>query len=133
MIIARDSNDVPKFLLVDGDNYLDVKTHTPDLFFKEDFSMDQVDVLILPPRPGQAYVLQTLFISTDSTNENVVLKAAVSGKILLKLYTTKAQATQSALYPGQTEKNEGVLLSCGEDTFISIGYELKPRVPPPAP
>ena len=132
MIIARDSSNIPKSLLVDDDNYLDVKTHTPDFFFQEDYDSDQDEVLILPPVEHQVYVLQTLFVSTDSNSENVVLRGSVSGKILFKLYTNKSQATQAMIYPGTTELNEGVTLSCGKDTFLNLGYELKPRVVTPS-
>jgi len=110
---------------VTEDGYLNVKTHSPDLYFTGDYAAAQTNLLIVTPSAGKKILLSSVFVSTGSTSGNIMIIAQTSGKILLKIYTDTFFCAHSVVYAGKTDADEGIKLTCPANTFINIGYEEK--------
>lgn len=103
--------------------YIDVQTHTPEHCFAEDYDDAQTDQVIHTPNDGKKLRIRQVYVSTKTVNVDVTLKFSTSGKIIFKLYTSQkaAQAGNNICSTGDVD--EGVELTCGDGTFVSIGYD----------
>ena len=142
VIIAHDSDKFARYLLVDSsgrlnillsdgtetatvttDGYLDVKTHTPEKCFASDYAAAQAAAVIITPTAGKKIRIISVYVSTNTTTTDVTLAFGTSGNIFFKLYTTQkaAQTGNEICAVGAT--NETIKLTCGDNTFVSIGYD----------
>lgn len=141
-IIAKDSSNVPRLLLVDSsgniqavisdgtdtatvtaDGYLDVKTHTPENCFASDYTDAQSQVAILTPTSGKKIRVVQVYVSTKTTTTDVTLEFATSGTTAFKLYTTTRAAATGNIVCGEGATNEALSLTCGAGTFVSVAYD----------
>jgi len=105
------------------EGYQDVQTHTPEICFGEDYADAQTDEEIHTPASGKKLRISQVYVSTKTVNVDVTLKFSTSGKIFFKLYTAQkaADAGNNICATGATD--EGVKLTCGDGTFVSMGYD----------
>ena len=108
---------------VTDEGYQDVQTHTPEHCFADDYDGAQTDQEIHTPASGKKIRISQVYVSTKTINVDVTVKFSTSGKIFFKLYTSQkaAQAGNNICATGGID--EGVKLTCGADTFVSMGYD----------
>jgi len=108
---------------VTGDGYLDVQTHTPVKCFAADYGSAQAAVEILTPTAGKKLRISQAYASTSTTTTDITLAFSASGNKFFKLYTANktAQAGNNICATGSV--NEGIKLTCGASTFVSVGYD----------
>jgi len=141
-IIANDTNLIPRFLLVDSsgrlniiigdgtttatvteDGYLDVKTHTPEKCFASDYAAAQTGAVIITPTAGKKIRVISVYVSTNTVNIDITLAFGTSGNVFFKLYTAQKAAQTGNNICALGAVNETIKLTCGADTFVSIGYD----------
>jgi len=103
--------------------YQDVQTHTPEYCFANDYADAQTDQEIHTPASGKKIRISQVYVSTKTINVDVTVKFSTSGKIFFKLYTDKKAAQAGNNICATGDVNEGVKLTCGDGTFVSIGYD----------
>lgn len=142
VIIAKDSNEIPKFLLTDtsgnqyillsdgteiatvtADGYLDVKTHTPEKCFNADYAGAQAGVVILTPTAGKKIRVVSVYASTNTVATDITFAFGTSGNIFFKLYTAQKASQTGNNICAEGAVDETIKLTCGADTFVSIGYD----------
>lgn len=123
VIIARDSSNVAKLLLVNADNYLDVKTHTPENCFNAEYTSDQSAATIITPTSGKKIRIISVYASTDDNATDIELTFGTSGDIFFKLYTNLVGSAAGNQICATGATNEVIKISCGANTFVSIGYD----------
>jgi len=141
-IIARSDGDVPRFLYTDAtgrlntlisdgtdtatvtdDGWLDVKTHTPDKCFTDDYALAQTGAVILTPTAGKKIRIITAYVSSNTVNVDITLAFGTSGNIFFKLYTAQKAAQTGNEICAVGAVDETIKLTCGTKTFVSIGYD----------
>ena len=142
VIIAKDSNEIPRFLLTDADGnlntlisdgtetatvtedgYLDVKTHTPEKCFAADYAGAQAAAVILTPTAGKKIRIISVYVSTSTVATDITLAFGTSGNIFFKLYTDQKAAQTGNDICAVGAVDETIKLTCGAETFVSIGYD----------
>lgn len=105
------------------ERYLDVKTHTPQVCFTQDYAGAQAAAVIITPTAGKKIRVISAYVSTATNTTDVTLAFGTSGNVLFKLYTnlTGSSAGNDICATGAT--NETIKLTCGDETFVSIGYD----------
>jgi len=104
------------------DNYLDVKTHTPDKCFAADYAGAQTAAVIITPTAGKKISVINVYASTETSTTDITLAFGTSGNIFFKLYTTnKADATGNVICANGAV-DETIKLTCGAGTFVSVAY-----------
>jgi len=129
--VLVDSSGRPYILISDGteiatvtaEGYLDVKTHTPENCFASDYAGAQAAVVILTPTAGKKIRIVSVFVSTATNSTDVTLAFGTSGDIFYKLYTNLVGAGTGNQICATGDTNETIKLTCGVDTFVSIGYD----------
>jgi len=110
---------------VTSENFLDVKTHTPDFCFHSDFAGAQSATIILTPTAGKKIEVISVYASTNTTTTDVTLAFGTSGNICFKLYTTNRATATGNVICAEGVVDETIKLTCGAETFVSIGYNEK--------
>lgn len=105
------------------ERYLDVKTHTPEKCYANDFADAQVDTTIITPASGNKILIVSTYASVGQNATNVTLSFVNSGNIFFKLYTEKKSSSTGNVICATGGVNESVKISCPADTFVSIGYD----------
>ena len=142
VIIARDTNNNARLLLTDAagnlntlisdgtdtatvtdDGWLDVKTHTPDNCFTADYATGQAAAVIITPAAGKKIKIISVYASTSTITTDVTLAFGTSGDIFFKLYTDQKAAQTGNIICADGAVDETIKLTCGDDTFVSIGYD----------
>jgi len=108
---------------VTDEGYQDVQTHTPEHCFASDYAGAQTDQEIHNPNGGKKLRIRQVYVSSKTVNVDVTLKFSASGNIFFKLYTAQ-KAAQAGIHICATGGvNEGIKLTCGAGTFVSMGYD----------
>ena len=110
---------------VTSENYLDVKTHTPDFCFASDYAGAQSAAIIITPSSGKKIEVISVYASTNTTTTDVTLAFGTSGNICFKLYTTNRATATGNVICATGAIDETIKLTCGIETFVSIGYNEK--------
>jgi len=108
---------------VTPDGYQDVQTHTPEYCFADDYAGAQTDHEIHTPASGKKLRISQVYVSSKTINVDVTLKFSNSGSIFFKLYTSQKAAQTGNNICATGDINEGIELTCGDDTFVSMGYD----------
>ena len=131
MPITNATGSITKIKIHDGtetatvteDGWLDVKTHSTDKCFAADYAGAQTDIEIITPAAGKKISVRQIYVSTAVDDVNVTLKFETSGNIFFKLYTLKKQAQTGNLVCAEGAVNEGIELTCGAGTVVSVAYD----------
>lgn len=108
---------------VTDEGYQEVQTHTPEHCFDNDYAGAQTDQEIHTPNSGKKLRIRQVYVSTKTTNVDVTLKFSTTGNIFFKLYTAQKAAQAGNVICATGDVNEGVELTCGAGTFVSMGYD----------
>ncbi len=108
---------------VTPEGWLETKSHSSDKCFGEDFAGAQENQEIITPSAGKKMVVVQVYVSTEDEATDVTLKFADSGNVFFKLYTSKKQAQAGNVICGKSAIDEGIELTCGAGTFVSISYD----------
>jgi len=115
--------DGTEIATITPDGYQDVKTHTPEKCFTQDYADAQVATVIIIPTAGKKIRIVSIYSSVGANATNVTLAFGTSGHIIFKHYTEKKSATVGNTICATGATNETIKLTCPETTFISIGYD----------
>jgi len=129
--IRVDSSGRPYVLISDGveiatvtvDGYLDVKTHTPEKCFANDYAGAQAAVVIITPTAGKKIRIVSAYVSTETVATDITLAFGTSGSVFFKLYTSQRAAQTGNQICALGAADETIKLTCGAGTFVSIGYD----------
>ena len=126
-----DSSGRPYVVLHDGteiatitaDGYLDVKTHTPEKCFNNDYADAQAATVIITPTSGKKLRIVSVFAATATNTTDVTLAFGTSGDVVFKIYTNLVGASAGNQICALGAADETLKLTCGTETFVSIGYD----------
>ena len=129
--ILTDTSGRQYVLLSDGtqtasvsiDGYLDVKTHTPEKCFASDYAGAQTAAVIITPTAGKKIRIVSSYVSTETVATDITLAFGTSGNIFFKLYTSQRAAQTGNEICALGAVDETIKLTCGDGTFVSIGYD----------
>jgi len=116
-------SDGTEIATVTVDGYLDVKTHTPEKCFASDYAGAQAAVVIITPTAGKKVRIVSIFVSTATNSTDVTLAFGTSGNAVFKLYTNLVGSSAGNQICATGAADETIKLTCGADTFVSIGYD----------
>jgi len=102
--------------------YLEVKTHTPDKCFSQEFTELKDEAVILTPTPGKKVEVIQVYIASKSDDDVKLFFADGDIKNIFVLYPTKKSSALGAIICGTGDVDEPVKLTCGKDTFVQFGY-----------
>jgi len=108
---------------VTSEGYLDVKTHTPETCYANDFTDAQVDTTIITPTSGKKIRIISAYASVGANATNVTLSFVTSGNVFFKLYTEKKSESSGNVICATGAVDEAVKITCPETTFVSIAYD----------
>lgn len=108
---------------VTTEGYLDVKTHTPEKCFHQDYAAAQAAAAIITPTAGKKIRIISVYVSTDDDGTDITLNFTTSGNIFFKLYTTRWGAAAGNVICAESATDETISLTCGPGTFVSIAYD----------
>jgi len=108
---------------VTDDGYQDVQTHTPEHCFDGDYAGAQTDQEIHTPNIGKKLRIRQVYVSSKTVNVDVTLKFSTSGRIFFKLYTSQKASQVGNVVCATGDVDEGIELTCGAGTFVSMGYD----------
>lgn len=123
VICGTDDDDIVIPLSSLTDRFLDVKTHTPEKCFANDYDEAQAAVVILTPTAGKKIRIVSTYVSTETVATDVTLAFGTSGNIFFKLYTSQRAAQTGNEICALGAADETIKLTCGAGTFVSIGYD----------
>jgi len=105
------------------ERFLDVKTHTPEKCYANDFAEAQTAAVILTPTEGKKIRIVSNYASTKTITTDVTLAFGTSGNIFFKLYTSQRASATGNEICATGDTNETIKLTCGDGTFVSLGYD----------
>ena len=105
------------------ERFLDVKTHTPEKCFHTDYAGSQAAVVIITPTAGKKIRVISVYASTATNTTDVTLAFGTSGDVIFKIYTNLTGSSAGNDICATGAINETIKLTCGSDTFVSIGYD----------
>ncbi|GAH36376.1 unnamed protein product, partial [marine sediment metagenome] len=76
---------------VTSDSFLDVKTHSSDSCFSNDYAEAQTATVIITPAAGKRIKIVQVYVSTESIVTDVALAFGAEAPQFFKLYTAKTQ------------------------------------------
>jgi len=122
-ILLTEISDGTETATVTADGYLDVKTHTPEVCFAQDYGAAQAAQVIITPTSGKKIKIVSVYASTEAVATDITLQFTTSGNIFYKLYTSVVATAAGNNICATGATNETISLTCGAGTFISIGYD----------
>lgn len=123
VICGTDANGNVIILSSLTERYLDVKTHTPEKCFHQDYAAAQAAVEIITPTAGKKIRVVSSYVSTDDDGTDVTLAFGTSGNIFFKMYSARKSAQSGNTICALGAADEKIKLTCGPKTFVSIGYD----------
>jgi len=108
---------------VTAEGYLDVKTHTPEVCFAQDYAGAQAAQVIITPTSGKKIRIVSVYASTSAVATDITLQFTTSGNIFFKLYTSVTATATGNDICATGATNETISLTCGANTFVSIAYD----------
>lgn len=125
MVVICGTDDNGKVIILSSltERFLDVKTHTPENCFHEDYAGAQAAVVIITPTAGKKLKVISVFVSTATNSTDVTLAFGTSGDVIFKIYTNLVGSSAGNDICATGAADETIKLTCGAETFVSIGYD----------
>lgn len=116
------SNGIGK---INSDGEILVNSTDNLLSFTADYSLGQTDLEIIPNVANKHIEIHSIFVSSNTTTGSIILKEETSGTVLFKIYLSALTSSASTELHVDLSTNRGLLLTCPNNSFISITYHIK--------
>lgn len=122
LVGISDASNSFKRIKADENHSLNINQEENFCSFTANYTGAQTNLNIIAPIAGDRLHICGVYVNTATTQTDINIRFATSGKIVLYLHTT-AQ-TRDALQPIHIDGgiNEPLTLDCGANTFVAICY-----------